>query len=496
VPCPEGASSPHVNWPMMLNDPILAAFDDREKRDPSKTFATSLSDRWSVGDVAALARSVTNSILASIPERGTVVGLAAPNGPGFVAGFLALRRVGAVVLLFDWRTPQTERLRCADTIGAKAILEVDHQWPRGAEDFSLHKLEMDEDSRQPNLPVDAATIRLTSGSTGTPQGIVHTSEALLADDHNLSLTMGLEPDETILASVPLSHAYGFASILLPALRQRAILAVPEIGRPMAPMETVVHEGVTFLPTVPAYIRAILDMLERPPLPPELRLIISAGAPLGPNVAARFRETYGLPIHVFYGASEVGGITFDRDGSAAERGTLGTPVENVQLELEPTDGADDNQGVVLIRSPSAAIGYHPDTNPNLENGRFRTSDLAEFRDGELALLGRVDELINVKGLKLNPREVENVIARMDGVIEAVVFGADDPGGGSQVVCAVTAVSDRSTGYDQIRKWCRDHLAAHKVPRKVVTVESIPRNARGKIDRGAVRALLTNDHRGPE
>lgn len=472
----------------MGNDPILAAFDDREKRGASEPLTTSSSHCWSVGDVAALARAVVSSNLTRLSAGGTIVGLAAPNGPGFVAGFLALRRIGAVVLLFDWRTPQTERLRCAGALGARAILEVENQWPHGPDDFTLRELVQDTRRDIIELPLDAATIRLTSGSTGNPQGIVHSSEALLSDDHNLSLTMGLMRNETILASVPLSHAYGFASILLPALTKRAILAFPELGRPLAPMETAVCQRVTFLPTVPAYLQAILEMKEIPPLPGELRLIISAGAPLRAETAVRFREAYGRPIHVFYGASEVGGITFDRDGSAAEKGTLGCPVENVRVQLEPTDGAEDDQGVVTVRSPSVAMGYHPESNSNLKNGCFRTSDLATFRDGELVLLGRIDDLINVKGLKLNPREVEAVLGQMEGVLEAVVFGMDDPGGSGQIVCAVASVSGKATGYDEIRRWCRGHLAAHKVPRRVVTVDQIPRNARGKVDRNAVRGLM--------
>ena len=476
----------------MVIDPILTAFDKRESRDASEPLATSSSHCWSVGDVAALARTVAGSILAPLSGRRMVVGLAAPNGPGFVAGFLALRQVGAVVLLFDWRTPQSERIRCADVLGAGAILVINKQWPEGHDDFILHELKRDTARDRNELPSNAATIRLTSGSTGNPQGIVHTSEALLSDDHNLSLSMGLLPDETILASVPLSHAYGFASILLPALTQRATLAIPEIGRPLGPMETAVGQRVTFLPTVPAFLQAILDMKESPPLPAELRLIISAGAPLNPETAARFRSVYDLPIHAFYGASEVGGITYDRDGSAAERGTLGSPVENVHIDLEPTDEAEKGQGIVSVKSPSAAIGYHPESNSNLGNGCFRTSDLATFRAGELVLLGRIDDLINVKGLKLNPREVEAVLGQMEGVVEAVVFGTDDPGGGGQVVCAVAAVSNKEVRYEEIRGWCRDHLAAHKVPRRVVTVDQIPRNARGKVDRSAVHALLTNDN----
>jgi long-chain acyl-CoA synthetase len=275
------------------------------------------------------------------------------------------------------------------------------------------------------------------------------------------------------------------------LTRRAVLAVPEIGRPLAPMETALDEQVTFLPTIPAFLQAILDMKEAPPLPADLRLIISAGAPLNPETAIRFRKAYGHPIHVFYGASEVGGITFDRDGSAAERGTLGSPVDNVTVDLEPTDGAGEGQGVVTVRSPSAAIGYYPQPSSNLKDGCFRTSDLATFRAGELVLLGRIDDLINVKGLKLNPREVESVLCQRGGVIDAVVFGADDLGGGGHVECAVAAVSDDTIGYTEIWRWCREHLAAHKVPRKVVTVNQIPRNSRGKVDRDAVRSLLTND-----
>ena len=214
-------------------------------------------------------------------------------------------------------------------------------------------------------------------------------------------------------------------------------------------------------------------------------MVTAGAPLQPATAMRFREVYGRGIHVFYGASEVGGITFDRSGTAGERGTLGEPVVGVDVRLV----GDEEEGVVEVRSPAAALGYLPDPSPRLAGGVFRTSDLGRWCDGELVLTGRVDDLLNVRGKKVNPREVELVLARCDGVDEVVVVGERDAADQGHVVRAVVARTSASLDSATLRAWCTVRLAAHKVPRSFVLVDHIPRTERGKIDRAAVQRLAS-------
>src|SRR6185369_5622057 len=238
---------------------------------------------------------------------------------------------------------------------------------------------------------------------------------------------------------------------------------------------------------PAYLQALLKLSQPPAWPASVRLVISASAPLPPDVAAQFDARFGRRVHVFYGASESGGICYDREGTAAVRGTVGEPVEGVTVRLERLDG-DAEEGLVTVESPAVAVGYLPAPDERLGDGRFVTSDLAVFEGSALRLRGRVDGLINVKGKKVNPTEIECVLQRMPGVSEVVAFGVPSAGKASDTVRAVIACPGGGLGYDDVMAWCRAHLPEHKVPRSVVLVSAIPRTARGKVSREELLALV--------
>lgn len=472
----------------MTYDPILEDFRHQVRRRDGDTMLESGATRITVGEVDRFAAALARRLAAAGVVADDLVGLAAVNGSGFVAGFLAIRRLGGRVLLIDRVTPLPERAAIISQLGAVGAVVCPTPWPRSADELMIERA--DEGSPTFELPAETAVVRLTSGSTGRPQGIAHTARALARDDDALARTMGLMDRERILAAIPMSHAYGFSSVFLPALRRPSVLVVPSGDGPFAVMDAVARGGATFLPTVPAYVQAVLKMADPPPLDPSIRLVITAGAPLRPETAVRFLQTYGRPIHVFYGASEVGGICFDRSGTAGARGTLGEPVDGVDVRLAAVDGVE-NGGLVEVRSPAAGMGYVPVADSRLDNGRFRTSDLGRWVEGELVLTGRADELINVRGKKVNPREVEAVIAEIDAVDDVVVFGsrsADDDG---DLVRAVVACPPGALDYVTVRRWCADRLAAHKVPRSVAIVDHIPRTDRGKIDRVAVRRMATVD-----
>jgi long-chain acyl-CoA synthetase len=472
----------------MTYDPILEDFSHQVRRRSGDTMLESAATRITVGEVDRLAAGLARRLAAAGFAPDDLVGLAAVNGSGFVAGFLGIRRLGGRVLLIDRVTPPPERAAIISQLGAVGAVVCPSPWPRSADELMIECA--DEGSPKSELPAGTAVIRLTSGSTGRPQGIAHTARALATDDDALARTMGLMDRERILAAIPLSHAYGFASVFLPALRRPSVLVVPSGDGPFAVMDAVARGGATFLPTVPAYVQAVLKMADPPPLDPSIRLVITAGAPLRPETAISFRGVYGRPIHVFYGASEVGGICFDRTGTAGERGTLGEPVDGVDVRLTEVAGVEVG-GLVEVRSPSAALGYVPVADRRLQDGRFQTSDLGRWIDRELVLTGRADELINVRGKKVNPREVEAVIAAIDSVDEVVVFGGPSTDGDGDLVRAVVACPSGDLDYVTVRRWCADRLSAHKVPRSVAIVEQIPRTDRGKIDRAAVRRMATVD-----
>jgi acyl-CoA synthetase (AMP-forming)/AMP-acid ligase II len=473
---------------LSTQDPILQAFERLARRAPLAPLVVSPERRATVSDVDALARAAGRRLAEEAPglPPGTLVGLAAANGPGFLASLLALRRAGLAALLLDPQSPEPEARRILNTLGAPALLRCPEGWPRGPEGWSL--LSPPGDRTEPAAPIfplpplqtDIAVVKLTSGSTGAPRGIAASSEALLADDAALTLSMGLSDADRLLTTIPLSHSYGLASLALPALARGTLLVMPEASGVYDPFVTAARLGATFFPTVPAYLDALARMAEPPPRPDSLRLVITAGAPLAAATSARFREAFGLPVHVFYGSSECGGICYDREGGAAERGTVGAPVEGVRVLVEPDDGR------VTVESAAVASGYLPETDERLAGGRFRAGDLAVWQDGELALRGRVDDLVNIKGKKVNPREVETVLAGLPGVDEAAVLGVPLAGAG-ELLRAVVACRPGSLTAGEVIAWCRARLSAHKVPRSIILIEALPRNARGKLDRAALLAL---------
>ena len=468
-------------------DPLVRAFARRVARSPQAPLVVSPRGRATAADVDDLAAALADRLVAGGVEPGRMVALLAPNGPGFLAGLLALRRAGVAALLLDCRAPETARRRTVASLGASHLLATATAWPADAECWRLEALAPAAGPRP--VAADVAVIKLTSGSTGEARGIATPAEALLADDEALRSTMGIGAADRLLATVPFSHSYGLSSLVVPALVAAVPLVVPDGDGPFAPFAAAAVAGATVFPTVPAYLDALGRVAEPPPAPPGLRLVVSAGAPLTPAAAARFRERFGLAVHAFYGASECGGICYDREGGAAERGTVGTPVDGVEVTLaDPTALAasppDGGAGRVAVRSPAVAAGYLPDADPRLAGGRYETADLAAWRGGELALAGRLDDLINVKGKMVNPREVERVLGGLAQVDDVLVFGIAAADGAGPVVRAVIACRPGSLAPDQVLAWCRDHLVDHQIPRSVVLMDSLPRTDRGKIDRAAL------------
>jgi len=462
---------------------LADAFARLADQEPWAPLVVSSSRSTSRGEVAALARAAAEVVGASPATH--LVGLSAPNGPAFLAGVIALRQRGHGVLLLDPAAPLAERRRSCAALGARAMLSCTQGWPIDSAEWVCAGIP--DALPASEASPDVGFVKLTSGSTGAPRGVAATEAALLADDSALARTMGLRADDRILGAIPMSHSYGFSSVALPALRRGSIAVVPDEEGPLAPLRAASAASATVFPSAPAYLQALLKLSQPPAWPASVRLVISASAPLPPDVAAQFDARFGRRVHVFYGASECGGICYDREGTAAVRGTVGEPVEGVTVRLERLDG-DAEEGLVTVESPAVAVGYLPAPDERLGGGRFVTSDLAVFEGSALRLRGRVDGLINVKGKKVNPTEIECVLQRMPGVSEVVAFGVPSADKASDTVRAVIACPGGGLGYDDVMAWCRAHLPEHKVPRSVVLVSAIPRTARGKVSREELLALV--------
>ena len=464
----------------MRHDPILSCFDRLVARRPERPLLQTKVRTASAGDLDTLSRTLARRLSGpGAPDR--LVALAAPNGPAFLAAFLAIRRAGMGAALLDASAPAPELVRAAAAIGATTLFTCPTGWPLSDAEFAMASVKPAGGPAEiPGAPV----VKVTSGSTGAPRGVVVTADNLCADESALFASMGLRDDERILAAIPMAHSYGLSSVALPAILRGSVLLLPEDAGPLAPMEIARAAEATFFPAVPAYLQGLVRLRRPEVWPASLRLVISAGAALSSATAAEFRAVHGQPVHCFYGASECGGICYDREGGAAERGTVGTPVEGVDVALDPESAPTGAGGAVVVRSPAVGVGYLPVPSASLENGTFRTSDRATWAGHELRLLGRLDGLINVKGKKVDPAEVEAVLSALAGVLEVVVLGVPSRVDGSQTVRAVVACPPGTLSAEDVVAFCRARLAEHKVPRSIRFVPEIPRNARGKVDRAVL------------
>src|SRR5437588_8949371 len=198
-------------------------------------------------------------------------------------------------------------------------------------------------------------LKLTSGTTAAPRAIRFGSEQLLADCDQICDTMGISGVDLNFGIIPISHSYGFSNLLTPLIARGVAMVLSQDRTPRAVLDDIAKTNATVFPGMPVFYQAFCEMENAPPLA-NLRLGISAGAPLPIATAKKFREKFGLPIHSFYGASECGGICYDREATNDLEGFVGAPMKDVDLEMVERS-AEASQ--IRVRSPAIGDGYFPE-----------------------------------------------------------------------------------------------------------------------------------------
>ena len=322
-------------------------------------------------------------------------------------------------------------------------------------------------------------LKITSGTTAAPRAIRFRSHQLLADCNQICDTMKITGADLNFGVIPISHSYGFSNLLTPLIACGVPTVLSRDRTPRAILSDLARSNATVFPGMPVFYQAFCEMDYVPALP-KLRLCISAGAPLPRTVAKKFREKFNLPIHSFYGSSECGGICYDRETTNDVEGFVGQAMAGVGIELlEPESSASQ----IRVRSAAVADGYFPEPHESkLRNGIFVPDDLLTRDDSGFKIVGRISDVINVAGKKVNPEEVEAHLLRFSGVRQAVVFGRPAAAGvlRNEEVAACVAGSRHLTEEGLLR-FCRTALSAWQVPKRIFVVDAIPMNERGKISR---------------
>ena len=404
---------------------------------------------------------------------GAVVAVQIGNHEDWPAVFIACLRKQLVVLPLDQSIGEQQRDAALEICRASALVSA----VPGENSPQIIQL------RTPDTTVDwgknvPSLLKLTSGTTAAPRSIRFRSHQLLADCNQICDTMDISDDDLNFGVIPVSHSYGFSNLLTPLMARGVPIVVSRDRTPRAVLADLARTGATVFPSTPAFYQAFCDIGDVPPLP-KLRLCISAGAPLSSAVAKKFFEKFKQPIHSFYGASECGGICYDRHGTMFEDGLVGQPMQGVEVELiDPTESASQ----IRVRSAAVSDGYFPDPNDQkLGNGVFVPDDLLERHGSALKIVGRISDVINVAGKKVNPAEVEAHLMRFKGVRQAVVFGRPTGAGlrNEEVAACVRASPDVSES--DLLRFCRTALSGWQVPKRIFIVDIIPTNERGKISR---------------
>jgi acyl-CoA synthetase (AMP-forming)/AMP-acid ligase II len=290
--------------------------------------------------------------------------------------------------------------------------------------------------------------------------------------------MGISNADLNFGVIPISHSYGFSNLLTPLIARGVPMVVSRDRTPRAILADLARSNTSVFPGMPVFYQAFCEM-ECVPQLPKLRLCISAGASLPRAVAKKFREKFNQTIHSFYGASECGGICYDRETTNEEEGFVGQPIKGVDVEmLDPSVPASQIQ----VHSAAVADGYFPEPDhEKLGDGSFVPDDLLARDDLGFKIAGRISDVINVAGKKVNPAEVEAHLLRFTGVGQAVVFGRPAGAGLRNEEVAACVVTSPDVTESDLLRFCRTALSAWQVPKRIFVVDAIPTNERGKISR---------------
>ncbi len=360
-------------------------------------------------------------------------------------------------------------------MGVPFLLEVLRGWRTHA---VVRPLEEGQDAVEiPAPPPGCVHLKSTSASTGAPRLVAFTAEQLIADADQIVATMGLRPEWPNVAVISLAHSYGFSNLVLPLLLRGIPLILGGSPLPESVRRTAAEAPEITLPAVPALWRT---WLEADAILGNLRLAISAGAPLPVALEAAVFERCGIKIHNFYGATECGGIAYDTSETPRQDPTCaGSAMNGVELRVSP-------EGCLSVRSRAAGETYWPEPSPALGNGVFHASDLARLEDGKVFLLGRQSDLINIAGRKVSPESIEQALARHPDVRQCVVFGIPNPDDNRTETIVACVEAHPATTIQVLKQHLLAVLPAWQVPREWWFVPDLAPNARGKLGRAEWRS----------
>ena len=442
-------------------------------------------------------------------DRETRIAVALPNGPQAALAILAVAcSAVAVPIDIQLAAPEVETrlallrpravLVSQDSLSVARSVAVRHGLTvieAGAEGSGKLGLCLDVPrTGPPSLleepdPDAPAFILQTSGTTAAPKLIPYSHRSMLAVASRTQSWFGLGSTDRCLSVSSINYCQGLTLTFLTPLLTRGSVAFPASASILDINEWLNLLRPTWYASAPTLHRYMLDKAKIVPNANSihsLRLIVSGGAPLTPDVYEGLAAVLGVPVLEHYGASEAAQICANLPPPGPSKpGTCGIPTEGT-LKIVGEDGhqlAPNERGEILVGGPNVISGYleAPELNRNaFVNGWFRTGDIGSLdTDGFLTLHGREKEIINRGGEKISPLEIDQAILRHPEVAEAAAFAIPHPRLGEDVAAAVVLKEGARVSPMDLREFLASQLALFKVPRRIVLVDHLPKGVTGKI-----------------
>jgi malonyl-CoA/methylmalonyl-CoA synthetase len=501
---------------------ILEALFSHAQQEPKRPAILFDDQIIRYGELASEVERFARALAAWGLQAGDRVALFLENSPAFVVAYLGAQLTGGIVVLVNTQYRQVElthiftdagvRLCVTSAAGAEALRsltlpdlaalvivgEMSEAPPADSREvLPLAAFVALGDALPPQplalpAPEAPAILGYTSGTTGRSKGALLSQRNLTANITSLTAAWRWTAQDRLLLTLPLFHAHGLMVGLHGTLFTGASAVLRRAFDAAEALATLRDDAsITMFFGVPTMYARLVAEAEKHGAPARrLRLFVSGSAPLSPQLFADFERLFGQRILERYGMTEtIMNLTNPYDGERRP-GTVGGPFPGQEARVvdvrtrQPLPPGEI--GEIEVRGPHVFSGYwnRPDATAEAfsADGWFKTGDLGwHSEDGYYTITGRARELIISGGYNVYPREVEEALAAHPAVAEVAVVGQPDADLGEQVVAVVVPREGRRPDADDLIAFCRERLASYKKPRQVVFVESLPRNALGKVQK---------------
>jgi long-chain acyl-CoA synthetase len=339
---------------------------------------------------------------------------------------------------------------------------------------------------------DLAMLIYTSGTTGRPKGAMLSHGNLLHNVESCRIVLQTVEHDRFAVLLPMFHSYMVTvGLLLPLLVGGSIVLVKSLHPVRNALQEIFARQATVLPAIPQFYRSMANA--EVPLPLPLRICISGSAPLPLQVLKDFEKKFGIPLIEGYGLSEASPVVAKNPLDRTRKpGSIGLPIPNVEMSVQDEAGrllGAGQIGEICVRGGNVMLGYWnqpEETAKAFRNGWLLTGDIGHRDEqGYYYITDRKKDMLLVNGNNVYPREIEEVIYQFPDVKEVAVIGQPDPRRGEQSVAVVVPSEGVTLDPDALLKHVKDRLADYKVPRRVVFLATLPRNAAGKILKTTLR-----------